>query len=140
MGGKRQDRGATRIDVPDRVAAARGRKGTVVWAEDARGRMPGKDYFDSLPPKERNKMKELFQLLADDWWIASKEKFNREEGEFWAFKDFQNRLIGAYRPGFRFVVVHGLQKQTPKMPREAIERAARVLAEWDTLQDARRRN
>lgn len=141
MEGKRRDRGAApeRVDAPDRAVAARGEKGTVVWAEDTRGRMPAKEFVESLPEKTQKRVAWLFSTFADRWHL-DKDKFKYETDGLHAFRYFQTRLLGAFRPGARFVVAHGITKQTDKMPPEAFARAARVLAEWDARQvDARRR-
>lgn len=101
--------------------------------------MPAKEFVDALPVKDRNRMRWLFQAFADRWHL-NEEQFNYEDDGLYAFKGFQPRVLGAFRSGGRFVLAHGIVKQTNKMPREAVVRALHVLAEWDARQvDARRR-
>ena len=118
--------------------AAEGAKGVVVWAIDARGRMPAREYFDGLAEGEKAKVLAVFQLLADQWKITNPEKFGRlgsrakgDGRKLFKFKSFQQRFLGDYRPGFTFVVAHGTLKKKDDMDPTDIATAVRVLAEHD---------
>lgn len=117
--------------------AARGSWGTVEWAVDARGNMPGKEFYMGLSADNKAKVVTLFQRLAETGRITNRQHFRQlgptagpNRGLF-EFKRFQIRFIGDFRPGNRFIVAHGLIKKADKLPKADIEKAARILAEHD---------
>lgn len=102
------------------------------WAIDARGRMPGREFFDSLSEPDQAKVYALFKLLADTGQIRNREKFQKLEGtELFEFKSFQLRFHGDFRPGQRFVVASGVRKKKQKASKSDLQVAARILKEND---------
>lgn len=102
------------------------------WAIDARGRMPGQEFFDSLSESDQAKVYALFQLLADTGKVSNREKFQKLEGtELFEFKSFQLRFHGDFRPGHRFVVADGVRKKKQKASQSDLRAAARILTESD---------
>jgi hypothetical protein len=124
------------------AVAVKGDKLTVEWAIDSRGRIPALEYFKALGKKDRQKMISLFKRLADDGAIVNRKQFKslgaRGEG-LWEFKDFQQRFLGDFRSGGRFVVAHGLQKQQDDLDPNDIARAKRILGEHDAREEKERR-
>lgn len=102
--------------------------------------MPARDVYFALSDSDQARVNALFHLLADQGRISNREKF-RQLGEkagqkarsLWEFKSFQIRFIGAFRPGGRFIVAHGLDnKKKDDLPKSEIEKAVRILDEHDS--------
>ena len=100
--------------------------------------MPAREFFEDLSPEDQAKILALFNRLAQTGRISNYENFHqlgpRAPGEarsLWEFKKFQLRFIGAYRPGRRFVVAHGLRKKGDDLKQSDIEKAFRIMQEHD---------
>ena len=93
--------------------------------------MPAREYFAGLPAKEAARMQALFNLLANQGRISSREKFKklaeRKGLAIWEFKRFQLRFLGGFAADRQFVVTHGLRKKQDKLRPQELERAARIL-------------
>jgi|SRR5215203_5208572 len=123
------------------AVAVKGEKLTVEWAIDSRGRTPALKYFKALEKKDQQKMISLFKRLADAGVIVNRKQFKSlgDKGEgLWEFKDFQQRFLGDFRPGGRFVIAHGLQKQQDDLDPNDIARAKRILGEHDAREEKER--
>lgn len=102
------------------------------WALDTNGKMPGREFFDSLNESDQAKVLALFKLLAETGQIRNREKFQKLEGtELFEFKSFQLRFHGDFRPGRRFVVASGVRKKKQKADKSDLQVAARILKESD---------
>ncbi len=118
------------------LVAASGERLRVVWATDASGTSEARDYWLSLPENQRNKAIALFKRLADLGVIydEGKFKFLGQRGKrLYEFKlrDCQERFLGDFRPGSRFVIALGVMKRGNKISPAAIERAQRILVDYD---------
>jgi hypothetical protein len=94
--------------------------------------MPSKDFYDNdLSEQDRAKLKPPFSRLADDGYVANKERFKKVEGtkELWEFKLHQVRMPGFYLPGGRFLLTHGLRKKQDRLPKSEIAIAETIRAE-----------
>lgn len=124
--------------------AAKGDWGTVEWGVDQREKLPARDAFRGLSEADRSKILSLFKLLAVKGRINNREKFRQlgqkakgEAQHYWEFKSFQDRFIGDFRPGRRFVVTAYAHKKADKLDAADIERAVRVMHEnvaWEEWQ------
>ena len=117
----------------DRVAA-KGTWGTVEWAVDKEGSLPAREDFECLDVDRKAKMKALFDRLAEVGQIYNREQFKNlgdQGGGLWEFKRFQDRFLGHFRPGGRFLIAAYEQKKKDRLDPAVIKRAARVLAEND---------
>lgn len=100
----------------------------MIWAHDA-----ARFFFDQLSDKDRAKVLSLFQRLGDHGRISNKEKFKSLTGtDLWEFKSFQIRFLGSFRPRGRFVIALGMRKKKDRHSRSDLEKAARILAEYDS--------
>jgi hypothetical protein len=124
----------------DRVAA-RGSWGTVEWAVDARQSMPAREDYERPIPERKAKVLALFQRLADAGLINNREEFHklgpksgRAGAEFREFKRFQDRFLGDFRSGYRFVIAAYEQKKGDHLDSAVVQRAVRVLAENDAYE------
>jgi phage-related protein len=109
-----------------------GRKITIEFATRSNGTVPAKEFYDNdLSEEERTKLKPPLSRLADDGYVANKERFKKVEGteELWEFKLHQVRIPGFYLPGGRFILTHGLRKKQDRLPKSEIETAKTIRAE-----------
>ena len=111
--------------------AAKGRWGRVVWAKNARGRLPARDFYMALSDAEKAKVQATFGALADFGRIPNTERFKKLRDDLFEFKNHQIRMVGAFRPGQVFLVAHGVRKRKDKHRPEDLEIAIRVLTEHD---------
>lgn len=111
--------------------ATKGPWGRVIWATDAAGKMPARDFFLSQSQSDKAKLMALFKRIADMGQIRNREKFKRVAADLWEFKSHQLRFLGDFRPGGIFVIAHGLRKKQDQLRTEDIEKARRILAEHD---------
>ena len=113
--------------------AATGEWGRVVWASEATGQRPALEFFEQLSKNEAAKVQALFERLAEHGRIRNNEQFKKlgdwQEHAIWEFKSFQLRFLGAFTPGSRFLVAHGLRKKKNKHRPADLDRAARILTE-----------
>ena len=113
--------------------AAEGRWGSIVWAVEASGKVPAREFFQALEDRNAAKMQALFNRLADDGFIRNDEKFkklcNRGGHALWELKSFQLRFLGAFGKNRRFLVALGLKKKSNAHKSRDFERAARILSE-----------
>jgi len=123
---------------------ARGSWGTVEWAADSREATPARDYYLNLSEKQQAKVLALFQRLAEFGKIFDRTKFKqlgpRAKGkgaELWEFKSGQDRFLGDFRPGGRFLIAHALCKKSDNLPKPDIEKAVRILEEHDLQEKGR---
>lgn len=121
----------------DRTIAA-GTWGSVEWAVDGTGALPACNDYEQLPDDRKAKVLALFERLAANGLINNREKFHklgpkagRQGSELREFKSNQDRFLGDYRPGFRFLVASYERKKTDRLSPSVIDRAVRVLTEND---------
>jgi hypothetical protein len=79
----------------------------------------------------------LFQRLADFGKISNQEKFKglgKKGAGLFEFKSFQDRFIGDFRSGKRFLVAVYSKKKKNQLDPAAVKRAVAILAandEWE---------
>lgn len=108
------------------------------WAVDKEGSLPARPDYERLDTDRKAKMAALFQRLAEVGRINNREQFRnlgersgKRGSELWEFKRFQDRFLGDFRPGRRFLIAAYEQKKKDRLDPAVIERAVRVLAEND---------
>ena len=105
----------------------------VIWAVDASGKMPAREFFSKLSDSDAAKIQALFNRLAEFGQISNEEKFKnigKLQGQvLWEFKSFQLRFLGGFAPGRQFLVAHGLRKKKKGHKPQELSRAARILNE-----------
>lgn len=96
--------------------------------------MAAKAGFENLNDAHAAKVSALFQRLADFGVIANREKFKslgKRGADLFEFKSFQDRFIGNFRPGKRFLIAAYTRKKKDKLDPTVIKRAVEVLAAND---------
>ena len=116
------------------------------WAVDKEGSLPARGDYEHLEAGRKAKMGALFQRLADVGRINNREQFRNlgeksgaRGSELWEFKRFQDRFLGDFRPGGRFLIAAYEQKKKDRLNSSVIERAVRVLAENDRYEEQHER-
>jgi len=117
----------------------------VEWAVDKDGSVPAHADYERLDTLRKAKMAALFQRLAEVGRINTESS-----SATWAsrgasavpnydFKRFQDRFLGDFRPGRRFLIAANEQKKKDRLDPAVIERAVRVLTENDRYEAQRGR-
>ena len=123
----RKDRGSEAAIPP----VASGEWGVVEWAVDTSGRVPAREFFLTLKPTDRAKIQALFNRLAEQGRIGTKERFKKLETRkgwaLWEFKSFQLRFIGGFSTAKAFVVAEGVRKKQDRHRARDLDRAVRIL-------------
>jgi len=118
----------------------------IQWGFDSRGRQPAREAYAALEPAVKARLERIFR----EWSKAEAPTLQRGHQfkslrrdpdpmvrELWEFKSGvtgatgQYRLIGAFRPGGRFVIVHLIRKKSDNIPRRELGTAARLLQVHD---------
>lgn len=115
----------------DDQVAIHGEKLRLLWAMEATGRTPAREFFLAQSGGDRAKLLALFKRLADLGAIGNHEKFKKLEDGLWEFKSFQLRILGAFRPDSIFLLAHGVRKKKDHHSKADLETARRVLKEHD---------
>lgn len=105
-----------------------GKKYTIEWYFDERGKSQALEYFDSLKRDSihvAKKLAYLFEFLADRGSIRDKTKFRHEGDQIYAFKPLDHRFLCFFFHGKKVIVTNGFEKKTDKMPPEEKEKALR---------------
>lgn len=93
-------------------------------------RCPAPDYLVSLPLRDRKRAESLFSLVAEEGPPASVEKNRKIAEHLWELKSYQARFPYFFDGPRRIVITHGFTKKQPKLPRNELERAQRLRAEY----------
>jgi phage-related protein len=89
------------------------------------------DYLKSLQDPQRKKVLALLSRTASRGSPPpNREKFDKLEGPLNEFKSFQVRFPCFYDGPGRIVITHGFTKKRNRTPKEEIERALRLRAEY----------
>jgi Gp49-like protein DUF891 len=80
--------------------------------------------LNGLPLTDRTALHAVMQRLANGERISDDRKFKKIEGtELWEIKRFQDRFVGFYAKGGRFLVVAYEQKKKDRLSRPTLDRA-----------------
>lgn len=116
--------------------AARGAWGTVEWAVTVSGDVvAARAEFLALSEENQAKVNAIFKLLAETGRVINHDKFRRlgekskgkDAQKLFEFKSFQDRFIGDFRPGRRFIIGAYANKKKDKLAPEDVERAVKAL-------------
>lgn len=118
---------------PDEQIVLKGPAATIVYAMDAKGNMPAKEFLDKAG-KDRPTDQELaglhqaFKVMAQQGQIRNPDQFKKERGEIYGFKKYQARLA-AFRIGNIWYLTHGFKKKKDQWPEAEFDRANRIRTE-----------
>jgi phage-related protein len=106
---------------------------TVEYAIQKNGNSESKAFIELLDLKLKAKIIGIIKRFAEKGKIYNKEQFRKVEGKLFEFKHYQTRVIMYHCSKGRVALTHGFIKKTKNTPREEIERASRIMAEYDDL-------
>jgi hypothetical protein len=100
--------------------------------------MPAREDYGSLTPERQAKVLALFKRLAEAGSIVNRQQFHKlgpkggkSGSELREFKRFQDRFLGDFRPGGRFLISAYEHKKSDRLDSAVVARAVRILAEND---------
>jgi phage-related protein len=97
------------------------------------------EYIQNLQDPPRKKVLALLSKTAQDGRPPpNREKFDKLAGPLLEFKSYQDRLPCFYDGPARIVITHGFQKKKNRTPKEQIERALRLRAEYQESEQPQR--
>lgn len=109
-----------------------GKKFTIEWYTDDRGKSPAKDYFNELDFHRKKKFDFLITCMGDIGTIQNEEKFRNEGDQIYAFKPSPDRFLCFFFRGAKIIITNGFEKKVDKLP--AREKAKALLYKEDYVQ------
>jgi hypothetical protein len=109
-----------------------GKKFTVEWYFDSRGKSAALDYYNSLTLQERIKVLQLFKRMGDVGEIKDITKFNYEGDHIYAFKPKPDRFLCFFYVGKKIIVTNGFRKKQQKLPENEKTRAVKNRSDYET--------
>ncbi len=97
--------------------------------EDRRGKSPVLEFINSLSPKDRAKVNNIFRLLEEFGTNLGMPHARRIEGQLWELRPGDNRLFYFLYLERKFVILQGFRKQSMKTPEKEIATALRGMKE-----------
>lgn len=90
-----------------------------------------REFMDGLERPDQKKVVALLRRAADFGPPINEEKFKKLNSEgIYEFKSYQIRIFCMFEKGRIIILTHGFVKKSGKTPRNEIERATRLLAEY----------
>jgi phage-related protein len=114
------------------LIAYAGKKFTIEWYFDARGKSLALDYYTSLTIQEKIKVLHLFKRMGDTGEIKDHTKFNYEGDHIYAFKPKPDRFLCFFYVGNKIIVTNAFRKKQQKLPQTEKDRAERNKKDYQT--------
>ncbi len=97
-----------------------------------------KDFIEKLNEPEKKKILRLLTRTADNGLYTNEEKFRKIKGEdIWEFKSYQVRIFCCFEKGKIIILSHGFVKKSAKTPVNQIEKAKKLLKEYQHWRERR---
>jgi phage-related protein len=112
--------------------AFEGKKFTIEWYFDIKGKSISLEYLESLDEEEQAKLFELMKLIGNTGIIKNKIKFRNEGDKIYAFKPQPYRFLCFFFEGQKIIVTNGFHKKTDKLPKNEKERALKIKDDYET--------
>jgi len=110
------------------VLAVEGSWGRVEFSAEDDGKSELYETFLALPHADQVPLHVSMKKLADAGRISNKQKFKKvENSDVFEFKEYQQRFVGFFRPGRRFIIAAHEQKKKDRLSPATIKRAESVL-------------
>jgi phage-related protein len=106
---------------------------TLTYFETSSGREPVKEYIDDLPPKERVRVTNTFELLEEYGTRLEFPHVKQIDGPLWELRiqgQRKHRIFYFADSGQRLVLLHAFTKQTRRTPPTEIETAKHRMAAY----------
>lgn len=115
------------------IIAYKGQSFIVEYAIQKNGNSDGKTFIESLDVKLKAKIFGVIKRFADVGTIHNNQLFKKVEGKLFEFKHYQTRVIMYHCAKGRIALTHGFLKKSKNTPRVEIDRANRILVEYDEI-------
>lgn len=109
---------------------SKGNKLTLEWYFNSNGKSSAFEYFQELPPKNKDKAVHLFSTLANLGQIFNKEKFRYEGDQIFALKMSPDRFLCFFYEGSKVIITNGYEKKSQKMPQRERDKALKAKADY----------
>jgi phage-related protein len=86
-----------------------------------------------LDVKLKAKIISIIKRFSDSGKIFNQKQFRKVEGRLFEFKYYQTRVIMYHCARGCIALTNGFSKKTKKTQKEEIERANRIMAEYDEI-------
>lgn len=96
--------------------AFEGKKFTIEWYFDAKGKSAALEYFESLDDDMQIKLLGLFELMGNVGTIKNETKFRYEGDKVYAFKPQPHRFLCFFFSGHKIIVTNAFHKKSDKLP------------------------
>ena len=106
---------------------------TVEYAIQTNGISESQEFIENLDVQKKVKILAIIKKYANTGIIRSKEKFKKIKGDIWEFKQFQTRILMYHCDHSCIALTHGFIKKSPKTPKNQIEKANRIIKEYDEI-------
>jgi phage-related protein len=112
--------------------AFKGKKFTIEWYFDDKGKSASLEYLEALEEEEQVKLFGLMKLIGETGLIKNKKKFRSEGDKIYAFKPQPHRFLCFFCEGQKIIVTNGFHKKTEKLPKKEKELALRMKSDYET--------
>ncbi|MBG1245516.1 type II toxin-antitoxin system RelE/ParE family toxin [Nostoc sp. NZL] len=105
----------------------------IEFYQSADGQSPAKDWFDEQEAKVKARLGRIFDLLQEQGTSVGEPHVKHVEDKLYEIRAEQNtntyRVIYFAYTGKRFILLHGFQKKSPKLPKRELELAKQRMKE-----------
>lgn len=108
----------------------KGKKFTIEWYYDVRGKSEVLDYFNKLTLDRQLKLFQLVELIGDIGSIKNTEKFRHEDDQIYAFKPKPDRFFCFFCKGSKIIITNAFEKKTNKLPKKEKDRALKYRTDY----------
>jgi len=116
---------------PDKIIAYKGKKFTIEWYHDAKGKSQGLEYADELDRADRKKLTLLLTAMGDVGYIRNEQKFRYEGDKIYAFKPKPHRFLSFFFTDGKIIITNAFTKKQDKLPESEKERALKHKADYE---------
>lgn len=110
--------------------AYRGRKFTIEWYYDEKGKSQPLGYAEKLSASDKRKVAKLFQFMGEIGQIRGENNFRSEGYKIFAFKPQPHRFLCFFFDGQKIIVTNAFQKKQQKLPHAEKDRALRAMNDY----------
>jgi phage-related protein len=111
--------------------AFEGKKFTIEWYFDSKGKSIALEYFDSLDDDEQMRLLSLFEVMGNVGEIKNKTKFRYEDDMIYAFKPQPHRFLCFFFTARKIIVTNAFHKKTDKLPTNEKKRALNIKDDYE---------
>ncbi len=111
--------------------AYKGKKYTVEWYFDLRGKSQALEYAETLAPVYKAKLQLLLEIIGDAGTIHNKTKFRNEGDKIYAFKPLPHRFLCFFFTGKKIIITNAFYKDQDKLPKSEKNRALKQKEDYE---------